>query len=125
MDMLDATKFNTLLYSNNRVFTKVKNEVPTYFAKGSQVKGSQLASGSVVEGKVINSIISRNSLIEAGSDIQESLIFPNAKIKSGAKVKYAILDKNVVIEKNVSVIGTKEKPIVIRKNSMITEDIIE
>ncbi|MDR1567318.1 MAG: glucose-1-phosphate adenylyltransferase subunit GlgD [Streptococcaceae bacterium] len=124
MDMLDSHKFNALLYSNNRIFTKVKNEVPTYFARGSKVKKSQFASGSVIEGTVKNSIISRNNIVDAGSVIEDSIIFPHGKIKSGAKIRYAILDKNVVIEKNVTVSGTKDKPLVIQKHSVIKESII-
>lgn len=123
MDMLDSVKFNALLYSNNRVFTKVKNEVPTYFAQGSVVRNAQFASGSIIEGEVVNSIISRNNQINAGSSVNHSIIFPGGTIHNGAKIEYAILDKNVVVEKGVVIKGTKDNPIVIRKNSVVTANV--
>lgn len=124
MDMLDSAKFNALLYSNNRVFTKVKNEVPTYFAEGSVVRNAQFASGSIIEGEVVNSIISRNNQIAAGSSVDQSIILPGGNIHSGAQIKYAILDKNVVVEKDVIISGTEDSPIVIRKNSVVKDNII-
>lgn len=38
MDMLDVKKFNSLLYSSQKVYTKMKDEVPTYYTETSNVK---------------------------------------------------------------------------------------
>ena len=43
---------------NQKVYTKVKNEEPTYYAASSDVKVSQFASGSLVRGKVDHSVVS-------------------------------------------------------------------
>ncbi|WP_368259471.1 glucose-1-phosphate adenylyltransferase subunit GlgD, partial [Enterococcus sp. 2201sp1_2201st1_C11_2201SCRN_220225] len=48
MDMLDPKKFNSLLYSNQKIYTKLKNEVPTYYSDSSDVENSQFASGSII-----------------------------------------------------------------------------
>lgn len=125
MMMLNPANFTSLLYSSQPVYTKIKNEVPTYFSPESSVENSQLGSGCIVEGNVKESLISRASAVEAGATVEASLLFTNSKVKENAVVKYAIIDKNVVIENGVSVIGTKEKPVVIPKGSVVTEDVIE
>ena len=60
LDMLESQKFYKLFAPNQKVYTKVKNEEPTYYAASSEVKVSQFASGSIVRGKVEHSVVSRN-----------------------------------------------------------------
>ncbi|MGO2400576.1 MAG: glucose-1-phosphate adenylyltransferase subunit GlgD, partial [Pseudolactococcus laudensis] len=122
MDMLDPQKFTSLLHATQKVYTKVKNEEATYFANSSEIFNSQFASGSVIEGRVENSIISRRCHLDKEASIKDSIIFPNVKIGAGARVAYAILDKEVEIAPGIQVIGTKEKPIIIEKFGRVTED---
>lgn len=123
MDMLDPQKFYSLLYSNQKVYTKVKNEEATYFADSSVVKNAQLASGSVVKGEVRHSILSRNCYVGSNVKISDSIVFPKAKIGEGAVIEYAIIDKSVSIAPGVTIRGTAEKPLVIGKNHDILEDV--
>lgn len=125
MSMLDSSNFTALLYSSQPVRTKVNNEVPTYFSKESNVTNSQLSSGCIVEGNVKDSLISRRSKIEKNASVENTMMFTDSKIKSGAQVKYAIVDKHVVIENDVRVEGTLENPVVIPKNTIVTENIIQ
>lgn len=125
MDMLDSQKFYSLLYANQKVYTKIKNEESTYFAPESKVINSQFASGSIVKGKIDNSILSRNCFIDSCSQITHSIIFPKVRIGEGAIIEHAIIDKNVKIAPGVTVKGSQESPIVITKALEITEDIIQ
>lgn len=125
MAMLEPANFTSLLYSSQPVLTKIKNEVPTYFSKVSKVTNSQLGSGCIVEGSVDSSLISRGTNIGTGAVIEHSLVCTSSEIKENATVKYAIIDKNAVIENGVSVIGSLEHPIVIPKNTVVTEDVIK
>ncbi|WP_438467087.1 glucose-1-phosphate adenylyltransferase subunit GlgD [Streptococcus pluranimalium] len=125
MDMLDPQKFYSLLYSNQKVYTKVKNEESTYFDQASEVNNSQFASGSEVYGQVNHSIVSRSCHIAKGGQIKHALIFPKVRIEEGAVVEYAIIDKNVIVPAGVTLKGTAEKPLVIGKGQVITGDIIE
>lgn len=124
MDMLDVHKFTSLLYSNQKIYTKLKNEVPTYYSETSDVTNSHFASGCIVEGTVENSLVARRTTIHPEAKVKGTIIFGNNEIKAGADVSYAILDKNVVIAEGVKVQGTKETPVVIKKNAHVTEDII-
>ncbi|MCL2114417.1 MAG: glucose-1-phosphate adenylyltransferase subunit GlgD [Streptococcaceae bacterium] len=125
MVMLEPQNFTSLLYSSQPVHTKIKNEVPTYFSKDSNVVNSQLGSGCIIEGEVKDSLISRGSKVLKGAEVESALIFTSSKVKNDAVVKYAIIDKNAVIENGVQIIGTAEKPVVIPKGSVVTEDVIE
>ncbi|MFS0940623.1 glucose-1-phosphate adenylyltransferase subunit GlgD [Enterococcus casseliflavus] len=124
MDMLDVHKFTSLLYSNQKIYTKLKNEVPTYYSETSDVKNSHFASGCIVEGTVEQSLVARRTKIHPEAKVKGAIIFGNNEIKAGAEVSYAILDKNVTIAEGVKVQGTKETPIVIKKNSHVTQDVI-
>ena len=55
-DMLESQKFYSLFTPNQKIYTKVKNEEPTYYANTSKVSTSQFASGSIIEGQVANSV---------------------------------------------------------------------
>lgn len=124
MDMLDAQKFYTLFYGNQKVYTKVKNEESTYFDTRSVIKNSQFASGSIIKGRVEHSIVSRSCQIDTDAVVANSVVFPKAVIESGARVEYAILDKNVTIPSGVTIRGTAENPVVIGKGQKVTGDII-
>jgi glucose-1-phosphate adenylyltransferase len=123
MAMLEPINFTSLLYGAKPIYTKIKNEVPTFFAENSWSHRSQFGSGCIIEGVVIDSLISRASIIEPDTIVDKTLVFTNAHIKRGAQIKYAIIDKGVVIE-GVKIEGTPQNPVVIKKGSHITEDVI-
>ncbi|MCU9533894.1 glucose-1-phosphate adenylyltransferase subunit GlgD [Streptococcus sp. CSL10205-OR2] len=125
MDMLDSQKFYSLLYSNQKVYTKIKNEEATFFDKKSTVLNSQFASGSIIKGHVEHSIISRNCYIKEDAKITNAIIFPKVTIEEGAVVEYAIIDKGNTIPKGVTIKGTKEEPLVIAKGQKVDGDIIK
>ncbi|MEY8443134.1 glucose-1-phosphate adenylyltransferase subunit GlgD [Lactococcus ileimucosae] len=125
MSMLDSSNFTALLYGSQPVRTKVSNEVPTYFSKESNVTNSQLSSGCIVEGSVTDSLISRRSKIEKNAVVEKSIVFTESEIRAGAKVKYAIIDKHVIIEHNVRIEGSLERPVVIPKYTVVSENIIQ
>lgn len=122
MDMLDPQKFNSLLYSSQKIYTKIKNEVPTYYSESSEVENSQFATGSIIEGTVKNSLISRRTNIKPGALVEDAILMPKAIVGEGAVVRYAILDKNVEVAPNVKIIGTRNQPVVVKKGSKVISD---
>ena len=123
-DMLDLHKFYSLFTPNQKIYTKVKNEEPTYYASSSKVAKSQFASGSIIEGEVVNSVLSRNVRVHEDSLVKDSLLFTRAVIGKGAQVEYAILDKGVEVTEGVVIRGTAEHPVVVKKGEKVTEDIL-
>ena len=123
-DMLDLHKFYSLFTPNQKIYTKVKNEEPTYYASSSKVAKSQFASGSIIEGEVVNSVLSRNVRVHEDSLVKDSLLFTRVVIGKGAQVEYAIVDKGAEIAEGVVIRGTAENPVVIKKGEKVTEDIL-
>ena len=97
-----------LFSPNQKVYTKVKNEEPTYYSKTSNIKSSQFASGSIVEGTVERSVVSRRVHLHEGSEVRSSLLFPGVVIHEKAIVEHAILDKGAEVAAGVTIRGTKE-----------------
>lgn len=120
MDMLQDSNLMALLKGNQSIHTKVKNEAPTFYSGSSDVQDSLVANGCIIHGEVTHSVIFRNVTIEKNTVVNSSVIMQGSSIGSGAELHYVILDKQVRIEPNTKLIGTKNKPIVIEKNSVIS-----
>ncbi len=56
--------------------------------------------------------------------MSHSVLFPRVKVGKGATVEYAIVDKGVEIAEGVTIRGTENNPVVIKKGSVVTEDIV-
>ena len=69
-------------------------------------------------------MVSRNVYLSEGSSVNHSIIFPRVKVAKGATVKYAIVDKDVEIAEGVTIRGTENNPVVIKKGSVVIEDIV-
>lgn len=124
LDMLETQNFIKLFSPNQKVYTKVKNEEPTYYAKTSNIKTSQFASGSIVEGRVENSVVSRRVYLHQGSEVRSSILFPGVVVRENAIVEHAILDKDVEVAAGVTIRGSLEAPVVVQKGTIVTEDIV-
>lgn len=120
MDMLQEANMTALLKGSQPIHTKVKNEAPTYYSDTSDVRDSLVANGCVIKGEVNHSVIFRNVTVEKNATVDSSLVMQGSYVGSGAELHYVILDKQVRIEANTKLIGTKDKPIVIEKNSVIS-----
>lgn len=78
---------------------------PAFFSSASSTCSSLIAAGCVIEGTVINSVLSPGVVVKAGAVVRDSIIFHNCLIEQQATVDHAILDKQVVVNQE-SVIGT-------------------
>lgn len=124
MDMLQPAKFNSLMYANQKIYTKVHNEFPTYYTDDAVVKNVQCGTGCVIDGEITYSLLGRNVSVNKDAKVDYSLVHSSTTIGEGAQVSYAIIDKGCTIAKNVRVIGSPEKPLVIAKGTYVTEDIV-
>ena len=124
MEMLDKKKNDSLLRGNQRIITRIRNEVGTYYTVSSKVKNSLLATGCRISGTVENSILSRRIDVAKDSKLSNSIVMAGCKLESGSKVECAILDKNVVVKENVVVKGTPDNPVVVKKGDVLTKDLI-
>lgn len=103
----------------NLIYTKIKDEAPTYFSDDSSVTGSVIASGCIIEGTVKNSIIFRKVKIEKGTIIENSIIMQNTTIEKNAYLQHVICDKNSVVSHGKKLIGDNNMPIIIKKGETV------
>ena len=118
-DMLDSNKMNELLYTNQRIITRTRNEVATYYDRHAKVKNSHLATGCDIYGTVTDSLISRRSVVDPKAVVTNSIVMPNARIGHDAEVHWAILDKNVVVKPGVKIVGTPDNILVVPKDTRV------
>ncbi len=119
MSLLSAETRDSLFGGANRIYTKVKDSVPTTYKQGANVKNSLLADGCVIAGTVENSILFRNVKIEEGAVVKNSIIMENGYVGKNSSVKYAITDKDVEISAEREISGFSTYPIVIVKGKKV------
>ncbi|MFD2446535.1 sugar phosphate nucleotidyltransferase [Bacillus sp. CGMCC 1.16607] len=118
LNMLDPTIWKQVFLKNRPIFTKVKDEPPTRYFKGSVVQNAMIANGCQIEGELENSIIARGVKIGKGSKITNCIILQKCQIGENCILESVILDKDVRVEDGTVMIGTANKPRVIRKGTV-------
>ncbi len=73
------------------------DRAPARFFSGCMVQSSMISAGSVIEGTVINSVVSPGVVVQKNAIVRDSVIFEDSFIGEGAVVDLAICDKKVRI----------------------------
>jgi glucose-1-phosphate adenylyltransferase len=81
------------------------DRIPARFAAGSKVSRSMISAGCVIEGEVVNSVLSPGVKVGPGCRVTDSIILHDCVIEEGATVDLAVMDKQVTVGKG-AVIGT-------------------
>lgn len=119
MALLDSTVRRQLFNPERPIYTKVRDDMPTRYGTKSKVKNSVIGNGCVIEGTVINSVLSRGVKIEKGAVVENCILMQEAKIGANAQIKNVIADKNSVIGADLIIKATDEKKMFISKNESI------
>ncbi len=120
-----------------KVFTKSEDLPPVKVGEDAVIKESLVSNGCVIDGTVINSVISPGVRVGKGTIVKDSVILNNVIISENVTIQKSIIDKKVVIGRN-SYIGfgndftpNKEKPqllssgiTVIEKKAIISSDVV-
>lgn len=121
MALLSEKVWRELFLPERPIYTKTKDEPPTKYLKGSSVKRSLVANGSQLEGEVTDSILGRAVEIGKGSKIDKCIIMQQCVIEENCDLQYVIADKDVYIKAGSVIHGSKERPAVLRKGSVVSE----
>jgi glucose-1-phosphate adenylyltransferase len=87
-----------------KVFTKSEDLPPVKVGSSASIQNSLVSNGCVIEGTVINSVLSPGVRVGKGSVIKDSVILNNVIISTDVKIDRCILDKKVTVGRN-AVIG--------------------
>ena len=118
MDLLDR-KIRKELFGDNKIFTKVKDEAPSYYTEDSRVENSFIADGCIIEGEVRNSILFRGVKVEKNAKVENCILMQDSTVGGDSDLHAVILDKNVTIKNHRNLSGHESYPIYISKGSIV------
>ncbi|MFO7819355.1 MAG: glucose-1-phosphate adenylyltransferase [Halanaerobacter sp.] len=88
-----------------KLHTRSEEKPSVKFGENGGAQSSLVSNGSIINGKVENSVISPGVFIEDGAVVKDSIIFNDTTIRKNTVVDKAIIDKEVEIGENCE-IGT-------------------
>ncbi len=124
LELLENDYSKQLFIKNWPIYTLSHNTPPTIYGEFSCVKNSFIANGAVINGKIQNSIISRNVKIEKGAEVKNSIILTDVHIGKNVVIENAVIDKKAKIMSECVVKGTKKAPTYISKNTKVSMNVV-
>ncbi|PKK86796.1 MAG: glucose-1-phosphate adenylyltransferase, partial [Tenericutes bacterium HGW-Tenericutes-8] len=104
IELLNMQEPRLDLYSDAwKIYTRSEEMPPVRVGTHATIINSLISNGSVIDGTVINSVLSPGVRVEKGAVVRDSVILNNTIIREGAVVEKCILDKKVYIGRNAQV----------------------
>lgn len=106
MDILNAESglaLNEWKVRTNYAMEGLIDLPPARLADGAVVSNSTVSRGCVVEGEVIDSILSPNVTVKGGARVYKSVVMHNCILDKGASVTKTILDKDVIVGREAGI----------------------
>jgi glucose-1-phosphate adenylyltransferase len=82
------------------IHTRSEERPPVKCIPPGQIVKSMVSNGCVIQGTVINSVLSPGVRVEQGAVVRDSVIMNGSIIRSGAQVSCCVLDKEVEVGAN-------------------------
>ena len=126
MDLIKAREAFDIDDKTWRIYYRHEGRLPQYLGEHADVQSSMISDGTLVFGKVKDSIISSGVVIAEDAVVKDSIIMQNATIEKGASVYHSIVAEGAVIKAGVSIghekieLG-KDLITVIGRNEVVTE----
>ena len=79
------------------IHTRSEERAPAKVGPTAQVHRSMISHGCVINGTVVNSVLSPGVRVDVGAVVRDSIVMFDSVIRSGAVVDRSILDKEVVV----------------------------
>ncbi len=80
-----------------RIYTRNPVMPPHYTDAKADVRNSLVTEGCVVRGKVTHTVLFCGAKVDADTEVEDSVVFPNAEVGENCSVKKAIIGENAVI----------------------------
>ena len=119
MDFLKKEVRDELFNPARPIYTKTKDQSPTKYGAEADVKNSFVSDGCVIEGTVINSVLSRGVKVMKGAVVKNSIIMQDSVIEENVELSHVVFDKEVCVTKGRKLIGQESYPLCIAKGTQI------
>ena len=108
MELLSYENRKELFKEDWPIYTTTHNTPPALYGADAKVCNSFVANGSNIQGTVINSVISRDVVIEKGAVVKNCILFSGTHVGKDSRLQYVVADKNVKIKEVKVVEGEPE-----------------
>jgi glucose-1-phosphate adenylyltransferase len=79
------------------IYTRPRERPPSKCSRHCEIRDSLISYGCVVEGTVVNSVLSPGVRVERGAAVRDSVIMDDTVIRAGAQIHRCILDKQIEV----------------------------
>ncbi len=108
-----------LFLPTSSVYTKVRDEIPTYYGDKCRVVDCVIADGCIIDGTVERSAIFRNVKIAEGARVIGSVLMQGTTVSKDAYLENVIIDMDVTVTAGQRLIGSKTAPVIIKKGETV------
>jgi len=119
MEMTQEANILNLYDPDWPIYTMTNDTCPTLYKEGGSSLGSVIGNGCIIEGEVINSVISRNVTIKKGAVVKNSVILPDVIVEENADIECAIVDRFAHITHINKIKGESNQPVYINKGDKV------
>lgn len=119
MKFLNSDMQKEMLHSELPVYTKNRDLPPSRYGKDAVVINSYIADGCVIDGTVINSVVSGGVTIRRGASVKNSILMQGDTVEENVRLEYAVLDKDVTVTADRKLIGLENYPLPVAKGTVI------
>ncbi len=119
MELLDPKVRADLFDPTRPIKTKDQSNPSTYYGPEAKSVNSLISDGCIIEGEVINSILSRSVHIAKGARVENCILLQGTTVQEGAVLRYVITDKNVRVNPGRTLMGQETYPLAIAKNEIV------
>lgn len=113
--LLDEDTRNSMFRDGLTIYTKVRDQVPSYYGADSEIDNCIVADGCVLQGKAEHSVLFRGVRLGKNASVKDCVVMANTVIGEGAELSCCILDKDVAINPGVRLSGTPEHPMILKR----------
>lgn len=118
-DMMNRDICHEVFNLERPIYTKIRDVAPAKYGIDADVKGSLIADGCIIEGKVENSILFRGVVVKKGAVVKDSIVMQDSVIEEKASCINVISDKDVTLTKNRTITGSADYPVFISKGASV------
>lgn len=119
MKLFDENVRKELFMSEQRIFTKVKDEAPSLYNDTCEVSDSLISDGCRILGTVTDSMLFRGVTISKRAVVKNCIIMQNVHVSEDCRLENVIIDKNSILRPGVNLIGQADYPVVIGKGAIV------
>ena len=119
MALLQKKTRDAIFNENGFVYTKIRDEVPTFYGPQSSVNNCLIADGCRIEGRVENSILFRGVTVADGAVVKNSILMQDTHVGREVEIDYIIADKEVEITEGRMLMGAPRHQMIISKGKVV------